>query len=384
MVKRLGEGFRFVATEPIPRERLDLGYQDMDKDYPFVVAAYSSEAARAEAMRLCMESDVIVTGSAPEEYTIRRIQGGKMTFRYSERIYKRGRWRVMSPRGFVHLVKNHLRYRHKPLYMLCASAYTASDFAMTGNYLGKTYKWGYFSEVKDLDLLALMAQKRRNESITILWAGRLIGWKHPCVPILMAERLKQDNVIFQMKIIGTGELEGLMRNLVKQKGLSDCVQLLGATPPEKVREHMEAADIFTFTSDFNEGWGVVLNEAMSSGCAVVASHAIGSVPFLLRDGDNGMIYRNGDMDDLYLKIRALIGDGVLRQRLGMAAYDTMAGTWNAEVAADRFLKLCDSLQQGHATPFADGPCSKAEVVFQHQMYDSLMMRKGMSKYRQTL
>ena len=203
-----------------------------------------------------------------------------------------------------------------------------------------------------------------------------IQWKHPCVPILMAERLKQDNVIFQMNIIGTGELEGQMRNLLKQKGLSDCVQMLGAMPPEKVREHMEAADIFIFTSDFNEGWGVVLNEAMSSGCAVVASHAIGSVPFLLRDGDNGMIYRNGDMDDLYLKIRTLIGDGVLRQKLGMAAYHTLAGTWNAEVAADRFLKLCDALQQGHATPFVDGPCSKAEVVFQHQMYDRLMMRKA--------
>jgi len=375
MIERLGEGFRFVATEPIPQDRLDLGFKDMNKDYPFVVTTYSGEEARIEAMRLCMDSDVIITGSAPEEYTIRRIQMGKLTFRYSERIYKRGLWRVMSPRGFVHLVKNHLRYRNKPLYMLCVSAYTASDFAMTGNYLGKTYKWGYFSEVKDLDLSALMAQKRRNESITILWAGRLIGWKHPCVPILMAERLKQDNVTFQMHIIGTGELEGVMRNLIIQKRLDDCVQMLGPMSPDKVREHMEAADIFMFTSDFNEGWGVVLNEAMSSGCAVIANHAIGSVPFLLRDGENGLIYKNGDMDDLYFKLRNLIGDGVLRQKLGMAAYDTLSGTWNAEVAVDRFLKLCDALQQGKKSPFADGPCSRAEVVFQHRMYDSLTKQK---------
>ena len=376
MVELIGGGFRFIATEPIPQDRLDLGFKDMNKDHPFVVTTYSSEEARAEAMRLCMDSDVIITGSAPEEYTIRRIQTGKMTFRYSERIYKRGRWRIISPRGLLYMLTNHLCYWNKPLYMLCASAYTASDFAMTGAYLGKTYKWGYFSEVKEWDLPALMAQKHRNKATTILWAGRLIGWKQPCVSILMAERLKQDNVIFQMNIIGTGELEGVMRNLVTQKGLSDCVQMLGSMSPEKVREHMEAADIFMFTSDFNEGWGVVLNEAMSSGCAVIASHAIGSVPYLLRDGENGMIYKNDDMDDLYLKLRNLIGDSVLRHKLGIAAYDTLAGTWNAKVAADRFLKLCEVLQQGKKSPFADGPCSRAEVVFQHRMYDNLTMRKG--------
>lgn len=55
----------------------------------------------------------------------------------------------------------------------------------------------------------------------------------------------------------------------------------------KVREHMEDADIFLFTSDYNGGRGAVLNESMNSGCMVAASHAIGSVPFLLEDGKRG-------------------------------------------------------------------------------------------------
>ena len=49
---------------------------------------------------------------------------------------------------------------------------------------------------------------------------------------------------------------------------------------------MEKSEIFLFTSDKGEGWGAVLNESMNSACAVVASHAIGSVPFLLKDGEN--------------------------------------------------------------------------------------------------
>ncbi len=50
--------------------------------------------------------------------------------------------------------------------------------------------------------------------------------------------------------------------------------MLGAMSPDKVRAYMERADVFLFTSDFNEGWGAVLNESMNSGCAVVASHAM--------------------------------------------------------------------------------------------------------------
>ena len=48
-----------------------------------------------------------------------------------------------------------------------------------------------------------------------------------------------------------------------------------------------------------EGWGAVLNEAMNSGCACIASHAIGSAGFLIEHGENGFVYRDGDMDDFY-------------------------------------------------------------------------------------
>ena len=49
-----------------------------------------------------------------------------------------------------------------------------------------------------------------------------------------------------------------METLIKEKGLSDSVELLGAMAPEKVREYMEKSGIFMFTSDFNEGWSTVL------------------------------------------------------------------------------------------------------------------------------
>ena len=53
---------------------------------------------------------------------------------------------------------------------------------------------------------------------------------------------------------------------------------------------MERADIYLATSDRQEGWGAVINEAMNSGCAVVADHMMGAVPYLISHEENGMIY----------------------------------------------------------------------------------------------
>lgn len=144
----------------------------------------------------------------------------------------------------------------------------------------------------------LFARKRANARPSILWAGRLIGWKHPDASILVAEQLKAEGYEFDLNIIGNGDLDGFLKELICEKKLADCVHMLGAMKPQQVREHMERADFYLFTSDFNEGWGAVLNESMSSGCAVVASHATGSVPFMIQDGKNGLIYRNGDQSSL--------------------------------------------------------------------------------------
>ena len=138
--------------------------------------------------------------------------------------------------------------------------------------------------------------------------------------------------------------------------------------PDMVREHMEAANIYLFTSDYNEGWGAVLNESMNSGCAVVASHAIGSVPFLIKHEENGLIYKNGNLQQLYECVKKLLEDSSLCDKIGKAAYITLSKVWNAKIAVDRIIKLSDSLLKGEKVYFKDGPCSKAKIIKQNVMY----------------
>ena len=360
MDRLTGGQYTFVATEPISRERLDMDYADMNKAYPFVLTTYDSPENAQRAMKLAVESDAIIVGSAPVAYVKRRMACGRLTFGYSERVFK-GKVRPRFIRSYGGMLLHHGVYRKKPLYMLCASAYTAGDFALAGLYWGKAFKWGYFPEVKRRDIAVL--QQQRSALTNLLWAGRLLDWKHPEVAIAVAQRLKLNGYSFNLDIIGNGVMEQQLRNMIHEKNLGDCVHMLGAMPPEKVREHMEKSDIFLFTSDFNEGWGAVLNESMNSGCAVVASHAIGAVPFLMRDGENGLIYKNEDNDSLYRCVTRLIEDPKLRDKLGRNAYQTLADTWNAETAAERFLQLSQALLDGKSPDlFEEGPCSRAEIL----------------------
>jgi glycosyltransferase involved in cell wall biosynthesis len=370
MDRLTGGKYTFVATEPIPQERLDMGYRDMNKQYPFILTTYDSDENAEKAKALALDSDVIITGSAPEMYTRMRVEQGKLTFRYSERIFKGGFWNWRTPGRIAKYTSRHAKYRNAPLYMLCTSAFAAADYSMTGAYLNKTYKWGYFPEVKLQDTDALMRKKiaasrqgSEQPRVSLLWVARLIGLKHPEAAVLLAEKLKKNGYRFNLNIIGNGPMERQLKDMIRDRNLVDCVQMLGAMSPDEVREHMEASDIFLFTSDSNEGWGAVLNEAMNSGCAVVASHAVGAVPFLIRDGENGLIYRSGDDDSLYERTARLIDDPKLRDKLGRNAYRTLADTWNAETAAERFLQLAQALRDGKSPDlFDEGPCSRAQIL----------------------
>ena len=122
---------------------------------------------------------------------------------------------------------------------------------------------------------------------------------------------------------------------------------------------MERSDIYLFTSDQNEGWGAVVNEAMSSACAVVASDAAGSVRYLIENGKNGASYYYGQMDELYRRVAELLANRERCHRYGRLAYDTMENEWAAHNAAKRCIELAQAMLDGKKCDYAQGPCSKA-------------------------
>ncbi len=358
MVRLLGDGFHFVATERIPEERLIMGYEDMSHSAAYAVNSYESEESYQKAIELGKNSDVVIIGSAPDIFIEERLSHNKLTFRYYERYFKEGRWRILDPRVFLSHYKTDMRYRNKPLYMLCASAYTAPDCHFIGCYKGKTYKWGYFPEVKHYNETELMA-KKKHEKVSILWVGRLIPLKHPEYPIILADLLSKKGYDFTLTMIGQGEMRESLDHQVQKRGLSNIVTFNNFLPQSDVRKHMEASNIFLFTSNRLEGWGAVLNESMNSGCAVVANDEIGSVPFLIQNGVNGLKYHH-TVGDLISKVETILQNVGMAERLGLEAYRTMRDMWNADNGAERLVRLFDGMLNGRTVEFEYGPVSLAQ------------------------
>ncbi len=355
----IGENYHFIETSVITKERLAMGWGG-DERPAYVLQNYIDAESKTKCQKIIDEADIVIYGSAPYDLIESRLKNGKIVFKYCERPYKNGVSILKIP---LHIIRSHRKYvRYKNFYVLCASAYTPFDFSKVLAFKGKTYKWGYFTELKryeDIDDII-----ERKDASSILWVSRFIPLKHPEFPLELAERLKKEGHNFKIKMIGNGLMEAQIEEMIIKKSLSDNVELLGSMNPQQVREHMEKSEMFIFTSDRNEGWGAVLNESMNSACAVVANSAIGSVPFLINDGENGSMYKDGDFNDFYNKVKKLLVDSNERKRIARNAYRTMTEEWNAQNAAEKFVALCERLLAGEYKPFPfeRGVCSKAIIL----------------------
>lgn len=363
----LGEDYRFIQTEEMEQERVRMGWNARTDSLPYLLKYYEKPQ---EAKTFIADSDIVVFGGTDDEsYITDRLQAHKPVIRYSERIYKTGQWKAVSPRGLRRKYLDHTRYRKQPVYLLCAGAYVPSDFHMVRAYPDKMFRWGYFPPFAEHDMDALLEKKKNNPVPRILWSGRFLDWKHPMEALALAARLKQEHAAFELVLVGGGEQEAQIQEEIDKKELQDVVHLRGFLKPEEVRGEMEQADIFLFTSDYREGWGAVLNEAMNSGCAVVANVAAGASPYLIRHGQNGFLYQNRDSESLYRHVNDLLIQPDLRVQLGRNAYETIATTWNAKKASEALLLLCHRiLGNGNIALPECGPGSPAPVISQRKMY----------------
>lgn len=361
MYEKLGDDYCFIQTEPMEEERVRMGWAVDIRKIPYVRCYYEQKEL---CEKLLMESDIVICGWIEDETIIRpRLAANKITIRCSERLYREGQWKAVSPRGLVRKYQDHTKYRSKNVYLLCCGGYVASDYELVKAYPHKKMKWGYFPEFIPYETDKLTELKSaQQEPVRILWAGRFMELKHPDYAVAAAERLREKGCRFHMTMIGDGTEKEKIQEEIRNKGLESYISMEGFMKPAEVRQFMTKSDIFLFTSNHLEGWGAVLNESMNSGCAVIANHAIGAVPFLVQDGKNGLIYENGNREEFLQCVERLVKDRALCRQLGMAAYETIADTWNAKKAADTLYEMCVHLLQGELKMAQSGPCSAAELL----------------------
>lgn len=360
MYKILGDDFKFIelsnddASTDIHKEaEQGLNYTGR----PYIFSAYKSSENMALARRLINEADVLRCGSVDASWLDVRTAQKKLTFWTTERLFKK-RLNAFGPRCIRNCIRLNTMFHKNPnMYLLANGAYVADDFRFYPSIRKHILQWGYFPLFRELDIDSLLATKPK-DIIQLIWCARMIDWKHPEMVPKLAKRLKDSGIEnFHIKMIGTGVMSNIIKDMISDMGVTDYVEMKGGLSNDKVISEMQHSNIFIFTSDRQEGWGVVLNEAMNAGCAVVSADEIGATKFLITDNTNGLIFKSCNVEELYKKVVLLIGDEQYRILLAKNAYGSIKTDYSPRTAASRIVDFSQSVLDGNCSSYKDSICS---------------------------
>jgi glycosyltransferase involved in cell wall biosynthesis len=157
----------------------------------------------------------------------------------------------------------------------------------------------------------------RYEEPTLLYLGRLKRYKRVDLPIRALASLRAEGVRARLVIAGDGDHAGALTALRDELGLDDAVEFRGFVSEEEKLELFRRAWAHVLTSP-KEGWGITNIEAAACGTPTIASDSPGLRDSVL-DEETGFLVPHGDVAQLAARMRALIEDQDLRERLGRQA-----------------------------------------------------------------
>ncbi|MFT6407236.1 MAG: glycosyltransferase involved in cell wall biosynthesis [Arenicella sp.] len=328
MVAELGEtNFRIVFQKPTSAARVEMGWKD-DYRESYILRLWQSEA---EVAAWIESADVVIQGRFPIKYIRRRIKSGKLTFACQERLWKKRPTFARKLSRLGHFYKNYISVNKPNYHFLAIGSYAAQDLNQLGFFNGRSWQFGYF-----IDAPEYQARPER-ESVELLWCARLSAVKQPSMALDILSGLQQRGINAKLTMVGDGVLRGALDAEIEARDIGRSVRLTGWQSQDEVRAHMGQADLFLMTSDHGEGWGLVVNEALSYGCGVVASQELGSAVWLVEPGVSGVLYSeqtlNAKLDDL-----AFLGRKGLLE-MGKAGNLRMRDIWSSKVAAQRTIAL---------------------------------------------
>lgn len=116
-----------------------------------------------------------------------------------------------------------------------------------------------------------------------------------------------------LHIGGNGDAD-LLKNAIEQKRLGDFVRYEGWVSGHKKTRLFSLCDIYVLPS-YIEGMPISILEAMSYGCAVLATN-VGGIPEIIQDGVNGFLFEAGNQEEMYGKLKKLVVDDNMRMAMG--------------------------------------------------------------------
>jgi len=158
----------------------------------------------------------------------------------------------------------------------------------------------------------LGSRKRNNQILRVVMVGSLIHRKGVDVGLKAFERaLKIVEQNCELLVIGDGPL---MPTFMQHYRDHPHINFLGFKDPKELDQVLMSADIFLFCTRY-DGWGVVINEAISAGLPVIVSNQCGASELISEEG--GFVCESEDIEAFTRSLATLIDNPILRKSMSI-------------------------------------------------------------------
>ncbi len=153
--------------------------------------------------------------------------------------------------------------------------------------------------------------KISDDQIVVLFVGKFESKKNPLILIESAKKLNSTK--YQFVFVGNGHLEDEMRSV---SASMENIHFLPFQNQSEIPALYHMADILTLPSQGpGETWGLVVNEAMACGKAVLVSTKAGCNADLVKNGVNGYVFPSGNLVECVEALNKM-GDREIVQQMG--------------------------------------------------------------------
>jgi glycosyltransferase involved in cell wall biosynthesis len=144
-------------------------------------------------------------------------------------------------------------------------------------------------------------------------------------------------------LMGEGPALQSLQELALNHGLQDRVRALGVVPPDLLPAHVMACDGALIPAINDYASPLKLFDSLAAGVVTLAPDQPNLRENIV-DGENGLLFAEGDGDALYAQLQRIVGDRALARRIGVAGKQSLIDqrwTWHGN--AERVLEVFDSL-----------------------------------------
>lgn len=169
----------------------------------------------------------------------------------------------------------------------------------------------------------------------VIAVGRLDYQKSFDRLIMAWERVHQMMPDWRLDIFGQGEWKDMLQSMIDERGLQDVVKLNG--PTKNIGKEYAQSSMIVMSSHY-EGFPMVMIEAMACGLPAVCFDFKCGPRDIIREGENGLVVPDGDIDGLAEAMVRLMKDEELRKKMGENA-KRVVETFSEERVMNKWIEM---------------------------------------------